>query len=180
MADTETTLSALERNWEMVTKAVSDVDEATMSRSPNKESNSISWLLWHMSRVADRFIHTRLQGTQQLWEKDRWYEKFGMASDPSDFGMGWSSDQVQAWKAPPKQVQLSYYHAVNAAARSYLQGLTPEDLKRQIPFPALPNTGLPNTLSVGNVLGILVWDNIVHGGQIAYLRGYYRGMGWHR
>jgi len=24
----------------------------------------------------------------------------------------------------------------------------------------------------------VVFDNCVHGGQIAYLRGYYKGMGW--
>jgi len=24
----------------------------------------------------------------------------------------------------------------------------------------------------------VVYDNYVHGGQIAYLRGYYKGMGW--
>ncbi len=31
---------------------------------------------------------------------------------------------------------------------------------------------------VSDLLGILVYDNVVHGGQIAYLRGYYQGMGW--
>ncbi|MAF37304.1 MAG: hypothetical protein CL696_00210 [Chloroflexi bacterium] len=30
----------------------------------------------------------------------------------------------------------------------------------------------------GFLLGVLVWDNCAHGGQIAYLRGYYEGMGW--
>ena len=33
--------------------------------------------------------------------------------------------------------------------------------------------------TVSAALGVAVWDNIVHGGQIAYLRGYYMGMGWH-
>ena len=31
--------------------------------------------------------------------------------------------------------------------------------------------------SVAKALGIMVWDNITHGGQIAYLRGLYLGMG---
>ena len=38
----------------------------------------------------------------------------------------------------------------------------------------------PGAQSVSEALGILVWDNIVHGGQVAYLRGYYQGMGWFR
>ena len=29
-------------------------------------------------------------------------------------------------------------------------------------------------------LGQVTWDNISHGGQIAYLRGLFIGMGWHR
>ena len=61
MSGTGTTLSALERNWNMVKSAVSDVDEATMAIRPNADSNSMSWLVWHMSRVTDRFIHMRLK-----------------------------------------------------------------------------------------------------------------------
>jgi hypothetical protein len=26
----------------------------------------------------------------------------------------------------------------------------------------------------------VMWDNLAHGGQIAYLRGLFLGMGWHR
>ena len=28
------------------------------------------------------------------------------------------------------------------------------------------------------IMGVLVFDNIVHGGQIAFLRGHLEGMGW--
>jgi hypothetical protein len=30
------------------------------------------------------------------------------------------------------------------------------------------------------LLGQFTWDNVAHGGQIAYLRGLFIGMGWHR
>ena len=175
MSVTETTRSALERNWQMVNTALEDVDGATMAACPNDQSNSISWLLWHMARVTDRFIHTRLQETPQLWIRDGWHEKFGMDPEPDDFGMGWSAEQVLAWNPPSKEVLLGYYHSANSATRDYLGPLSAPDLERQIPFPAPPTT-----VSVGDALGVLVWDNIVHGGQIAYLRGYYKGMGWHR
>jgi len=175
MPATETTLSALERNWEMVESAFEEVDEATMSSRPNDESNSMSWLLWHMTIVVDRYIHPRFQGTPTLWIADGWNEKFGMAPDPDDFGMGWSADKVSDWQPPSKEVLLGYFQAATSATRKYLQPLTAVDLDRQIPFP-----NQPATRSVADALGILVWDNIVHGGQIAYLRGYYRGMGWHR
>ncbi|MCS5668056.1 MAG: DinB family protein, partial [Dehalococcoidia bacterium] len=54
MAGTRTTVSALNRNWNMVKSAVSDVDDATLSVRPNDDSNSMSWLVWHMARVTDR------------------------------------------------------------------------------------------------------------------------------
>tara|TARA_B100000315_G_C14168358_1_gene403382 strand:- start:11 stop:538 length:528 start_codon:yes stop_codon:yes gene_type:complete len=175
MSVTETTLSALERNWRMVNSALADVDEATMASRPNDQSNSISWLLWHMARVADRFIHARLKEAPQLWIKDGWHQKFGMPADPHDFGMGWGLEQLAAWQSPSKDVLVAYFEAANSATRDYLRPLSASEMERQIPFPAPPDT-----ISIGDALGILVWDNIVHGGQIAYLRGYYQGMGWHR
>jgi len=53
--------------------------------------------------------------------------------------------------------------------------LSDADLAREIQW-----TAPAATMVVDDALGILVWDNIVHGGQVAYLRGYHRGMGWHR
>ena len=175
MPATETTLSALERSWQMVDAAMADLDEATMTARPNDQSNSIAWTLWHMNRVADNFLHVRFQDKAPLWTSDGWHEKFGMANDAADFGMGWDSARVDAWQAPSKDVMLGYFEAVKGAARAYLTPLTDDDVARQVPFPAPPNT-----LSIADALGVLLNDNLSHGGQIAYLRGYYRGMGWYR
>lgn len=173
MSATETAMSALERNWGMVDKALEDVDDAVMGSQPNSQSNSMGWLLWHMSRVVDRFIHTRFQDSPQLWVKDGWHDKFGFDADPNNTGMGWSEEQVAAWQLPAKSLLVDYYEAVKTAARDYIQPLSTSELERQVPFPALPDTA-----PIGTVLGVLVYDNIVHGGQIAYLKGYHKGMGW--
>ena len=175
MAENQTALSALERNWEMVTLAVAEVDETTMVARPNDDSNSMSWLIWHMRRVADRFIHFRLTDKPQLWTADAWHDKFNMPDDPHEFGLGWSDKRVAVWQSPPKAVVMAYFHAVNSVVIEYFNSLTERELARVIPFPALPDT-----MTVGEALGNLVWDNIAHGGQVAYLRGYYRGIGWHR
>ena len=175
MPDTATTVAALERNWDMVHNALADLDDATLSVRPNAQSNSISWLLWHMTRVGDRFIHTRLQDSPQMWIKDGWHEKFNMAPEPDDIGLGWTAVQVDAWQPPSREILLGYFSAVNDATQNYLRPLSASDLDRHIAFPPPLNT-----LSVGEALGVLVWDNIAHGGQIAYLRGYFRGMGWFR
>ncbi len=175
MPENLTAISALERNWEMVTLAVAEVDEATMIARPNDDSNSMSWLIWHMTRVADRFIHFRLTDKPQLWIVDGWHEEFNMPDDPQEYGLGWSNEQVEAWQAPPKDVVMAYFEAVNAAVTDYFSSITDAELARVIPFPALPDT-----LTVGQALGTLLCDNIAHDWQVAYLRGYFRGFGWHR
>jgi hypothetical protein len=168
-------LTALERNWEMIDLALEGLDEATLSRRPSDECNSIAWIMWHLNRVVDTFIHTRLQGTPQLWVQDGWHQKFGMSNDPEDRGVGWTAEQVGNWKAPSREKQLGYYEAVRAKTREYLSSLTYADLEeRKVIAPA------PQPRSVAAALGQMTWDAIAHGGQIAYLRGLYRGMGWHR
>ena len=174
MAVTDTTIFALNRNWDMVSNAVAGVDDATLGMMPNDQSNPMNWLVWHMTRVADRFIHSRFQETGQVWTAGGWHEKFGMDADPDEFGIGWSMEQVAEWPTPSRETLMGYYDAVNEAARAYISGLSASDLERHVPAPG------GTTMSVGDALGILVWDNIVHGGQIAYLRGYFEGMGWHR
>lgn len=175
MPPTETTLSALERNWQMVDAAIADMDDSVMVLQPNDQSNSTAWTLWHLNRVCDNFIHIRFQDKAPLWTSEGWHEKFGMANDPADFGMGWDAAKVAAWQAPSKEVLLGYVAAVRNATKAYLQSLTEEGLAKQVPFPAPPNM-----VTIGDALGVLLNDNLSHGGQIAYLRGYYGGMGWYR
>ena len=174
MPDTGTTLSALQRNWAMVDQSLADLDDATMASQPNEQTNSISWLLWHMSRVVDRFVNERFQDKPQLWVNGGWHQKFGMPANPDDNGRGWSIEQVAAWQPPSKDVMVGYYDAVKSDALNYIKSLSAADLERQVPFPAPPNT-----LALAEALGVLVFDNIVHGGQIAYIRGYHEGIGWY-
>jgi hypothetical protein len=170
-----TTVAALERNWEMVALAVAEVDDATLTARPNINSNSMAWLIWHLTRVTDRFIHFRIADRPQVWTTGAWHERFNMPSNPQEFGFGWSNEQAAAWESSPKDVLMAYFDAVNSAAAIYLRSMSEAELDREIPFPALPDM-----LTVREALGNLVWDNIAHGGQVAYLRGFYQGGGWHR
>jgi hypothetical protein len=168
-------MAALERNWSMVDAALEGLDDATLARRPVEQCNSVAWILWHMNRVVDTFVYTRCQSKPQLWVQDGWYQKFGMSADPEDRGVGWSAAQVAAWQAPAREVLLGYYEAVKNSARAYFPTLTPADLDRQ-----LVATPVPHPRPLAEILGQMTWDNVAHGGQIAYLRGFYRGMGWHR
>ncbi len=175
MAASEGLLYALERNWEMVDSALESLDEAAMSRIPADQCNSVAWILWHMDRVVDTFIHTRLRSSTQLWVSDGWHQKYGMSDDPEDRGVGWTAEQVAAWAAAPRDVQLGYYEAIKNAAREYIGSLSDAEMEVTLVIPPVPE---PRSVAQG--LGQMTWDNVAHGGQIAYLRGLYLGMGWHR
>ena len=167
MIAAEGLLTALERNWDMVDGALHGVDDAALARCPTDQCNSIAWTLWHMNRVLDTFVHTRLQSQPQLWLQDHWHDKFGMSADPEDRGVRWTAAQVSAW-AP------GYYEAVKNAARAFLSTLSYDDLEEQR---VIPPVETPRTVAAA--LGQVTWDNVAHGGQIAYIRGLFDGMGWY-
>ncbi len=125
-----------------------------------------------MSRVLDMVVHTRARDLPQLWVKDGWHEKFGMSDDPE---MGWTAAQVASWRPPAKEVQMAYYLVVKEATRDFLVNATPAELEKQVVFPPVAE---PRNAALA--LGQVTWDATSHGGQIAYLRGLFQGMGWHR
>lgn len=167
-------LSALDWNWTMVDTALEGLDDTLMARRPAEQCNSIAWTLWHMNRVMDTFVHTRLQNQPQLWIKDSWYQQFDMSDDPEDRGVRWTAARVAAWTPPAKPVQMGYYEAVKQATRAFLSTLSVADLETRRLIPPAPE---PRTVAAA--LGQVTWDNIAHGGQIAYIRGLFEGMGWY-
>ena len=118
MSGADAVMWALERNWDMVANALEGLDDATMNRRPADHSNSIAWILWHMNRVVDIFINTRLQSSPELWVRDGWHQKYSM-SEKSHI-VGASSGDIEAWVAPSQEVQNGYFEAVTSAAREYI------------------------------------------------------------
>ena len=175
MSAGDAVLWALERNWNMVDAAIAGLEGEVLTRQPAPECNSMAWILWHMNSVIDTFINDRLQGRPTAWVRDGWHERFGMEEQTRR--MGWTAEELAGWAAPDIGVILEYQAAMREAAREYIRGLTAADLERAVIFPPEAET---REHTVATALGQLVWDNVAHGGQIAYLRGLFQGMGWHR
>ena len=180
MANAKDTISTcLGRNWSTVESALEGMDENTLARIPAAQCNSVAWILWHMNLVMDTFLHSRVRDTQELWLQDGWAGRFGMPGDPEDRGVGWSANQVAAWTPPSREAQLGYYHAVKSAVKSAVQEYpaqaSEDELSREIVWPPVKEPR-----PVAACFGQVMWDYLSHGGQIAYLRGLYLGMGWHR
>jgi len=130
---------------------------------PDEEANSIGWLLWHLTRIADDHI-SDLAGTEQAWTGGGWAARFGLPFPPGDTGYGHGPEQVAAVQVPAGLL-ISYHEAVYRNAVQYVDRLTVADLERVVDEAWDP----PVTLGVRLVS--VISDDLQHAGQAAYLRG---------
>ena len=151
---------------------------------PRPDANSIGLILFHSIRAEDSSTHM-LQGKPQLWESEKWYQKFNKAIN--DGGAHYTAEQVAAFVVPDSKELLAYAEAVRKDTLEYLAGLKPEDFDRKVslpppPVPMATPVGSPapprppfNPV-VGSILLMLITHLAEHAGEISYIRGLQRGM----
>ena len=127
------------------------------------EANTISWLVWHLTRVQDDHI-AGVAGTEQVWTADGWVDRFALPFAPGSIGYGHSSEQVAVVRADA-EVLAAYHDATAERSLDYLRGLTDVDLDRVVDRRWDP----PVTLGVRLVS--VVSDDLQHVGQAAFIRG---------
>src|SRR5690242_11224521 len=74
--------------------AIRGLNTGQLAERLDADANSIAWLCWHLTRVADDHVADAF-GVDQLWLQPQWAEwaeRFGLSSD--DTGYGHSSRQV--------------------------------------------------------------------------------------
>ena len=81
-----------------------------LNRMPTNDTNSISWLAWHLTRVHDDHLAS-LAGEPQLWETG-WRGRFGFPPGDNSTGGGYSLEQVAAFNVDSVDVLLGYNDAV--------------------------------------------------------------------
>ncbi|MEE8377538.1 MAG: DinB family protein [Candidatus Aminicenantaceae bacterium] len=141
---------------------------------PRKESNSIGWLVWHLTRQQDAQIAS-LMGEEQLWIKDKWHARFNSDANPREIGFGHIPEQVAAFQSPDIPTLLDYLKATVKRTIQYLKGISEEDLDRELDEPQY--NPIP---TVGVRLISILDDSILHAGQAAYIRGMIQGKGWQK
>jgi len=139
-----------------------DADQLTATAAPG--SNSIGWLVWHLTRVQDDHI-ADLLGAEQLWVTGDFAGKLGLEDHGHDTGYGHTPDQVEALRPRSAEALLEYFDAVYARTRSFVGRLTEDDLDRIVDERWDP----PVSLAV-RLVSILD-DDVQHAGQAAYVRG---------
>ena len=149
-------------------EAVEDLTADQLVESPSPSSNTIGWLVWHLTRVQDHHI-AEILGTDQVWDTGDWAARFGLAPDPANTGYGHGPDEMMSVRPDGPGSLLDYLEAVESRTRSMMEGLTASDLDRIVDRRWDP----PVTLGVRLIS--VADDSLQHVGQALYLRGLF---GW--
>ena len=135
---------------------------------PTHDSNSIAWLIWHLSRWRDR-ISALIAGEPEVWVSGVWDTRFGMASDRT--GLGDTLEQVAAFRPEP-DVLFGYAEAAHQTLIARVSRFALEQLETPIEY--MSGSSRPDWRALVGVVG----DSAQHTGQINYLRGMIAGHGW--
>jgi uncharacterized damage-inducible protein DinB len=134
-----------------------------LAARPDGEANSIAWLVWHLTRIQDDHLADAM-GVAQVWTSQGWFERFGLALDPSDTGYGHGSSEVAAVRVEA-ELLTAYHDAVYEQTIEYVEGLSDADLDRIV------DRSWDPPVSLGVRLISVISDDLQHAGQAAYVAG---------
>ena len=160
--------SGLEEYLEGLKKAVDGLTPTELRWQPTLTSNNISWIVWHMARVEDRWVNQVLRKDVEVWIRDGWYEKFGMAEEVH--GYGETENQVRAMPDVAMSDILAYFNSVRQSTLTHLAQMTPADLEARYSHPR--RSGIRGDWILGHILV----EEGQHLGQVGYIRGMIRGQ----
>jgi uncharacterized damage-inducible protein DinB len=143
--------------------AVDGLDEDRLGYRPDRDANSVAWLVWHLTRVQDDHV-AGVAGGEQLWTSGGWVERFRLPFDVGATGFGQSADEVGQVGATA-ELLAGYQDAVHRSTVDYLATVTDDDYDRVVDECWDP----PVTLAV-RLVSVLD-DTLEHAGQAMYVRG---------
>lgn len=160
---TNIVLDSLGRVHELIPAVLGHMSREDLLWRPDEGSNSIGWLVWHLTRAEDQQM-ADLGGRTPVW-LPTWYERFGLPYPADANGYGMSADEVAAFDVPSADLLVGYASAVAEQSTQIVTALTPADYDRVIDTRWNP----PVTVAVRLVS--IVIETAQHIGQAAYLRG---------
>ena len=130
MTSTDVLVDAFERIRDAVHPAVNGLSLDELTYRPDPESNSIAWLVWHLTRIQDDRV-AGLSGRQQVWTANGWVDRFGLPLEPFDTGYGHDPATVATVIADASSL-LGYFEDVHSKTLGFVRSLSEADLARVV------------------------------------------------
>jgi hypothetical protein len=161
-------VSMIEGSSRGIKLALADVTNEQLYYQPTADTNSIAWLVWHLSRWRDH-VSALASGEPQVWVSEGWAQRWGLPSERT--GVGDTPTQVATFRVAREEL-FGYLDAAHRVTVSRVAKLTPQQLAQ--PIEDLPGDIFP----AWQALRRMCSDSMQHAGQINYLRGMMSGYGW--
>ena len=156
-------VDAFGRVREAVHEAVAGLDEDQLGFRPDRDANSIAWLVWHLTRVQDDHV-SELAGQDQVWTSAGWAQRFALPFADTETGFGQGPEQVEQVQ-PSADLLRGYFDAVHERTAAFLADRSDDDLDRVVDERWDP----PVTLGV-RLLSV-IGDDLQHAAQAADVLG---------
>ncbi len=163
MGKADLLIDQFERLRDALYPAVNALSYDELAYRPDEQSNSISWLVWHLTRVQDQVVSS-LIGQEPIWTANGWFDRFALTLDPADTGIGHDSVTVGKVTSTAEPL-LDYFEDVHQRTVGWLRSLDDAALSK-----VLDDTSEP-PVTVESKLDLVITDDLQHVGQAAYVRG---------
>jgi Protein of unknown function (DUF664) len=163
-------IALLEASYRSLKQATAGLTDEQLYYQPTAETNSIAWLMWHLSRWRDA-VSATISGEVQVWVSEGWAARYGIPGDRT--GLGDTPAQVTAFRVE-RSLLFGYIEAAHRVTVERVSRLTPTQMAQSI----VSYTG--EKRPAWRALAGVCNDSAQHSGQIAYLRGLMSGYGWRR
>ncbi|MEU0785762.1 DUF664 domain-containing protein [Streptomyces sp. NPDC006173] len=157
-------IDAFGRIQEEVHATVEGLQPDALNARPGETANSISWLVWHLTRVQDDHV-ADAAGTEQVWLTGDWSKRFGLDLPRRDTGYGHTAAKVARVRVESGELLTGYHDAVHERTLEFIGGLAAKDLERVVDERWDP------VVTLGVRLVSVLSDDLQHVGQAAYVRG---------
>jgi hypothetical protein len=161
-------VDALGRIRHVVHNVVRGLTSDQLAFRAGGKTNSIAWLVWHLTRIQDDHV-ADAAGVEQVWTSEEWVTHFALPFSDSDTGYGHSSEDVAAVRVESPELLSGYHDAVYKQSVEYVGKLSEGDLARIV------DESWDPPVSLGVRLVSVISDDLQHAGQAALVRGILMG-----
>ncbi|EHI74978.1 DinB superfamily [Streptococcus criceti] len=163
MKTIELAIDTLDRAQERFLETLEIMTVQEANAMPNDLIKSVTWLIWHSSRMLDYQI-SPLAGLPELYESKGYKERFNLDLPDNTEDWHYTPEEAKKVVVEDKQVLVDYLVESVERAKTYLASVKEADLEDIIDRSWTP------AVTRGVRLVSSIDDTIMHSGQAVYSR----------